>query len=102
MGRHTRGRVKKPPRKFVRWDDSGIHLHGTRSSEVRGKTWLIVRADVRAFFGRYGVYPEDRFEMLKALKYCTRQEHEAFEHEALNSVVIPGRLAKTGYRRGKK
>lgn len=82
----------------MRWDDSGIHLHGTRSSEVRGKTWLSIRADVRAFFGRHGVVPGDIFQMMKALKSCTRQEHEALEHEALNNVVIPGRFARTGYR----
>lgn len=99
MGRHTRGRVKKPRKKYVRWDTSGIHLHGTCSSEVRGKSWLSIRADVRSFFGRHGVYPIDKYEMIKALTFCTRQEHEAFQQRALTSVCIPGRLARVGYRK---
>ena len=91
-------RYQKPPKKFVRWDDSGIHVKGTYSSEVRGKSWLVIRADVRVFLGRLGVYPADRFQIMKNLTPCTRQEHEALQHQALNAVCLPGRLAKLGWR----
>ena len=87
--------------RYVRWDKSGVHLQGTRSSLVRGRTWLTICADVRKYLVHHGVHPADRALIIKSLEFTTRTEHRRLCDEALNRVTIPGRPARTGYGRNK-